>query len=139
MLSSLHAYGRFIYTLQERFPVIQRSTLIVIPLGATMGSVRGTLEFEYGISLRVVEEIDFQRQQIEYYSYTVSRNDERLYWYDPQPHPNDPSLAPTHPHHKHIPPNIKRNRIPAPVLSFTRQNLSALIDEVEQTLLSSKS
>ncbi|MGQ9626402.1 MAG: toxin-antitoxin system TumE family protein [Anaerolineae bacterium] len=28
---------------------------------------------------------------------------ERLYWYDDFPHPNDPILASTFPHHKHIP------------------------------------
>lgn len=28
---------------------------------------------------------------------------EKLYWYDSQPHPNDPILQNTHPHHKHVP------------------------------------
>ncbi|MEN8215749.1 MAG: hypothetical protein ABFS56_05115 [Pseudomonadota bacterium] len=35
-------------------------------------------------------------------------------------------LASTHPHHKHIPPDIKHNRIPAPILSFTHPNLPEL-------------
>jgi hypothetical protein len=34
-------------------------------------------------------------------------------------------------HHKHIPPNIKRNRIPAPDLSFESPNLPFLIGEIE--------
>lgn len=55
-------------------------------------------------------------------------------WYDPQPHPNDPSLASTHPHHKHVPPDIKHNRIPAPGLSFDRPNLPYLIAEIETLL-----
>jgi hypothetical protein len=38
----------------------------------------------------------------------------------------------THPHHKHIPPNIKHNRIPAPGLSFDQPNLPLLIAEIEQ-------
>jgi len=38
-------------------------------------------------------------------------------------------------HHKHIPPNIKRNRTPAPGLSFTRPNLSFLIEEIEREIL----
>ena len=37
-------------------------------------------------------------------------NKEKLYRYDSFPHPNDPSLASTDPHHKHIPPDIKRHR-----------------------------
>lgn len=73
---------------------------------------------------------------IQGYSYAVSRGEERLYWYDPQPHPNEPTLASTHPHHKHVPPNIKRNRIPAPGLSFAEPNLPLLIEEIQQNLLS---
>jgi len=53
------------------------------------------------------------------------------YWYDPTPHPNNPSLAFYHPHHKHVPPDIKHNRIPAPGLSFDRPNLPFLIREME--------
>lgn len=47
----------------------------------------------------------------------------------------DSKLASTHPHHKHIPPNIKHHRIPAPKLSFTRPNIPFLIQEIETTLL----
>jgi hypothetical protein len=60
-----------------------------------------------------------------------------LYWYDSWPHPNDPSLASTHPHHKHVSPGIKHNRIPAPNMSFTRPNLTVLIEEIERDLLGS--
>ncbi len=42
----------------------------------------------------------------------------------------------THPHHKHIPPDIKHNRVPAPGLSFTQPNLPFLIEEIERELLS---
>ncbi len=60
---------------------------------------------------------------------------EKLYWYDSWPHPNDSTLAATHPHHKHILPNIKHHRVPAPDLSFARPNLPALIVEIERDLL----
>jgi len=59
---------------------------------------------------------------------------DKLYWYDSQPHPNDAVLASTYPHHKHVPPNIKHNRIPAPDLSFTRPNLPFLIEEIEREI-----
>jgi hypothetical protein len=60
---------------------------------------------------------------------------EKLYWYDSFPHPNDSSLASTDPHHKHVPPNIKHHRVPAPDLSFTRPNLPFLIEEIEHQVL----
>lgn len=134
VLSSLQEYSRFIYTLAEHYSAIQNSTLIVIPLGATMGSARGILYFEHSITLRVVEEIDFRAARIDYYSYTIEQTGERLYWYDPQPHPDDPTLAANHPHHKHVPPDIKHNRIPAPGLSFEQPNLPFLIREIEGLL-----
>ena len=59
--------------------------------------------------------------------------------------PDDPLSSPrayerfiytlSDPHHKHIPPNIKHHRIPAPNLSFTRPNLPFLIGEIEQEIL----
>jgi hypothetical protein len=44
-------------------------------------------------------------------------------------------LASAHPHHKHVPPHIKRRRIPAPGLSFTHPNLPFLIEEIERVVL----
>jgi len=101
--------------------------------------------------------INFSRGLIVRYSYEVSRfpqpfanrplpeaseycrigypHKQVLYWYDSWPHPHDASLASTHPHHKHVPPDIKRNRIPAPGLSFSRANLPLLIEEIEGELL----
>ncbi|MFQ5641422.1 MAG: DUF6516 family protein, partial [bacterium] len=68
---------------------------------------------------------------LDWYGYEVWQGDKKLYWYDSQPHPNDPRLQSTHPHHKHIPPNLKHNRVPAPEMSFTRPNLPQLIREIE--------
>jgi hypothetical protein len=42
--------------------------------------------------------------------------------------------ASTHPHHKHVPPNIKRNRIPAHGISFTAPNLPQIIQELEELM-----
>ena len=66
------------------------------------------------------------------YGYEAYCGNERLYWYDDFPHPSDPTLAKTHPHHKHVPPNIKRNRIPAPNMKFERPNLDELLKEINE-------
>jgi hypothetical protein len=68
---------------------------------------------------------------VDWYRYEVWQADDKLYWYDSQPHPNEPELQSTHPHHKHVPPDIKHHRISAPKMSFTRPNLPALIQEIE--------
>jgi Family of unknown function (DUF6516) len=77
------------------------------------------------------EEPDFAAGLITSYSYEVYRGDERLYWYDDFPHPEDLTLAATFPHHKHVPPDIKHHRIPAPDISFTHPNLPGLLREIE--------
>jgi len=77
------------------------------------------------------EELDFDAGLITSYGYEVYQGEERLYWYDDFPHPNDASLASTHPHHKHVSPDIKHNRVPAPDISFDRPNLPFLLQEIE--------
>ena len=48
----------------------------------------------------------------------------------------DQVVQPGHfPHHKHVPPDIKHHRVPAPDLSFTRPNLPFLIKEIERQVL----
>jgi hypothetical protein len=113
--------------------------------------------FANGIILCVVEFLNFELGVIEGYGYEVSRrfvsldkpeaptaseyckpaypHKEKLYWYDSFPHPTDPTLASTDPHHKHIPPDIRHHRVPSPDISFTRPNLPFLIAEVEQSFL----
>ena len=104
-----------------------------------MARVSGVLYFANGMRLVIRERILFHRLPavIDAYGYEVWRDEELLYWYDSQPHPNDPNLQSTHPHHKHVPPDIKHNRIPAPGLSFTSPNLPMLIAEIE-TILAQK-
>ena len=60
---------------------------------------------------------------------------EAYIWYDSFPHPNDPALARTDPHHKHIHPDMKHHRVVAPDLSFARPNLPFLIEEIEREIL----
>jgi len=76
------------------------------------------------------EDIDFDASLVASYGYEIYRGDERLYWYDDFPHPQDSSLASTFPHHKHVPPDIKRHRITASGLSFSQPNLPGVIEEI---------
>jgi hypothetical protein len=135
-LRSLEDYELFIYSLVERFPSVHRSTLVCARRGATLARVAGEVHFDQGIRLVVRERLIFDRLPplIESYGYEVWRGEEKLYWYDSQPHPDEPRLKSTHPHHKHIPPDIKHHRIPAPEMSFERPNLPTLIGEIEELI-----
>ena len=136
-LNSLVEYEEFIYTLPQQFPAIDYSTLVVARRGVGAATLRGELIFSGEVRLVVSERLmlDAGSLRIVSYGYEVWRGAEKLYWYDSQPHPNDPSLPGADPHHKHIPPDIKHHRLPAPELSFTRANLPFLIAEIEQALL----
>lgn len=126
-------YELFLYTLSEQFPSVRRSTVTFIRRGASLARVAGELDFDYDIRLVVRERVVYHRLPvvIDWYGYEVWRGNEKLYWYDSQPHPDDPALRSTHPHHKHIPPDIKHHRIPAPKMSFIQPNLPVLIREIE--------
>lgn len=130
-------YESFIFTLPERFPSIRYSTLVFQRLEPFAAIVRGEVLFDKSVQLRVLEILDFDEPErfIQRYSYEVYRDEEKLYWYDPFPHPHIPELASTHPHHKHVSPDIKQHRIPAPNISFAQPNLPFLIREIETTLL----
>ncbi len=137
-LTTIAEYELFVYNLRDTFPSILSSTLRVMRAGPASGRVVGILTFPNHLRLDVAELVDFDagRLEILQYGYVVWRGDERLYWYDSQPHPHNPTLATTDPHHKHIPPDIKHHRVPAPELSFTKSNLPFLIQEIEQLLKS---
>ncbi|MBI3944912.1 MAG: hypothetical protein HY321_03265 [Armatimonadetes bacterium] len=133
---SLREYGTFVYTLRDQFPCIVSSTLVLYQRGRMFAELTGEVSFPEGYRLNVFERLtwDSGSLAIEGYSYEVWRGGEELYWCDSQPHPNDPTLADTDPHHKHVPPDAKHNRIPAPGLSLTEPNLPFLIREVEVLL-----
>lgn len=155
-LSSPEAYQAWIYSLPNSYPAVYRSTLVYIPSGRLFARVEGMLFFEQNTILCVLEYLNFSLNVIEGYGYEVTRSHrsitdpdfpttadycqasypfkDKLYWYDSFPHPHISELASTDPHHKHIHPNIKHNRIPAPDLSFTRPNLPFLIEEVQGVL-----
>jgi hypothetical protein len=134
-------YELFLYTLAERFPAVRRSTITFIRRGLSLARVAGELFFDHGIRLVVRERLiyDCLPMVVDEYGYEVWRDDEKLYWYDSQPHPDDPLLQSTHPHHKHIPPDIKHHRVPAPGMSFTQPNLLTLIPEIESLVQQARS
>ena len=130
-LKSLSDYSRFVAELLGQ-PNVQSSTVAVWSDSPYTSVAEGEVFFTNGLRLRMREEVDLDAGLIMSYGYEVYRGEERLYWYDDFPHPNDPKLASTMPHHKHVPPDIKHNRVPAPNLSFERPNLPALIQEIEE-------
>jgi hypothetical protein len=131
---SLRDYEEFIYTLRQRYPVIESSTLVVVRRSARIVTVSGEVVFPRGYRLVLKERLTFDVGPLVLtrYDYEIWRGNEELAWYDSQPHPNDPSLVATAPHHKHVAPDIKHHQLPAPGLSFTRPNLPFLIHEIEQ-------
>jgi len=130
-LNSYAEYTRFIYNFLAERPTVESHTLVVYTTSQTVGITRGHIVFRSGYILRVFEQIDFVTHHILKYVYELTYQDEQLWWYDPMPHPDIQELQSTHPHHKHVPPDMKHHRIPAPDLSFIEPNLSRLIDEVE--------
>jgi hypothetical protein len=133
-LRTIADYELFLYTLPERYSAIRRSTLVLVRRGSTLARVEGELFFDNHVRLVARERLLANRlpARIDAYGYEVWGGSEKQYWYDSQPHPDVPLLQSTHPHHKHVPPDIKHNRIPAPNMSFTQPNLPALVEEVIQ-------
>jgi hypothetical protein len=120
-------YERLIYSLPGTYPQIASSTLRLYSTGALTAIVEGSVYLRNGLELRVVEALDFKVGHIQRYSYTVLRGNEKIRWYDSEPHPQDPNLASTFPHHYHEPPDIKHNRHLAPGINFQAPNLPTVI------------
>ena len=101
-----------------------------------MASLQGEINFKEGYGINLKERLSFDEGPvvIEDYAYELRHKGEKIAWYDTQPHPDDPNLVSTHPHHKHIPPDIKHHRVPASDMSFNKPNLPALIREIEKLL-----
>ncbi|MFZ5909957.1 MAG: toxin-antitoxin system TumE family protein [Chloroflexota bacterium] len=133
---SFREYEEYVYTLKQRFSNIQRSTLVVIRRGKRAAILKGEIAFEQGYRVTVQERLSFDTGtiEIESYGYEIWRNTQKIAWYDSQPHPDDPELESTYPHHKHIQPDIKHHRIPAPNVSFAHPNIPVLIGEVENLI-----
>jgi hypothetical protein len=134
VLPAFEEYCRLIADLPDQFPCVQSSTLAAYTIGPYVAEVEGEVVFEGNYVLDVWEVLDLSSGTIRMYSYELNHSGERIWWYDPTEHPGDPTLSSSYPHHKHIQPDIKHHRIPAPELSFTRPNLPVLIEGVEELL-----
>ena len=108
-LSSLRDYDRFVCTLQGRYPSITRSALVVVQRGRLYAKLRGELSFQEENRLVVLERPSWDAGPLtlEGKRSEAWHGGEKLCWYDSQPHPDDPTLASPHPHHKHLSPEIK--------------------------------
>lgn len=138
---SLRDYEEFVYPLRQTFSSVKSSTLMVVPRGRRTAVLRGQLIFECGYRLTAQERLSFDNDtvEIESYGYEIWHGSDKTAWYDSQPHPKDRMLQSSYPHHKHVPLDIKHNRIPAPQLSFAQPNLPVLIAEIEALVRSEKS
>jgi hypothetical protein len=134
-LENQQGYERYLYAIPSLHPQVENSTLVFVRTGRYLAKITGEISFKQDVRLKVLQIVDFGRSEILRYSYAVYRNQDKLYWYDPQPHPHIIELTSTHPHHKHVPPDIKHNRVPAPGLSFAQPNLPFLIQEIIDNLL----
>jgi len=128
-LRSAADYEQYLYTLRERFPELVGSTVTLVRRGAALARVSGELVLAGGYRITVRERLLLDREPIvlDWYGYEIWRGAEKLCWYDPQPHPGNPELAATFPHHRHERPHLKHHRVPAPEMSFHQPNLPAVI------------
>lgn len=134
--SSYAEYVQLVFHLLSNRAAVASHTVAVYTVNCTVGITRGEVVFPSGHILRVFEQIDFVAHRIVKYSYELALGDDALWWCDSMPHPQVPELQSSHPHHKHIPPEIKHHRIPAPEMSFERPNLPGLLTQVEQIISS---
>jgi hypothetical protein len=129
-LDDIAGYSAWVYALGERHPFVTHSTLALAPVGAMLGKLEGRIECPGGLRVEVWELVDFSTRRIRAYSYEVYRGEEKVCWYDSWPHPEIPALAATFPHHKHILPNLRDHRVPAPGIRFDAPNLDTVLEDV---------
>lgn len=128
-------YEALVYSLVEEYDEVERSALYIYSTSASAGILQGDVFLRENLRIAVVEVLDFRVGRIRNYSYTVYHGEDKVRWYDPQPHPENQDLAETFPHHFHEEPDpstssgqsIKHNRKPAPGISFEALNLPTLI------------
>jgi len=123
-------YENLIYSLPDVYPnLVRHSTLHLYSTSALTAVLRGEIILKNELRIKILEVLDFKEKQIRQYSYSVFHGEQKIRWYDPQPHSEEPRLAKTFPHHFHTSPDIKHNRQPAPGITFDSPNLSVLLND----------
>ena len=134
-LENIASYSAFVYALRERHSFVTGSTLTLAPIGATLAKLEGRIECQDGVYLEAWELVDFAERRMRTYSYEVYRAREKICWYDAWEHPEISALAVTFPHHKHVMPDLRNNRVPAPGIGFDAPNLDVVLADVRRDLL----
>jgi len=134
-LENIANYSAFVYGLRERHEMVTGSTLTLAPIGATLAKLEGRVECQAGIHLDVWELVDFAARRIRTYSYEIYCRGEKVCWYDAWEHPEIPELAATFPHHKHVLPDLRDNRVPAPGIRFEAPNLDVVLEDIRREWL----
>ena len=140
-IQSIEDYELYLYTLAEKFQLIKHSTLVLVRRGASLARVSGEIHFGQGYRLVVRERLMYHCSPIliDWYGYEILKGEMKICRYDSQPHPDEKKLESSYPHHKHVQPNMSRNRIPAPEMSFSPPNLPVLIREIERLIKKDRS
>jgi hypothetical protein len=92
---SLDSYEEFVYRIRDYSPRISFSTLVLQRRGKLAGVLKGEIAFAKDITLAVFENLNFLTPDGNFivdYGYEVKSGDATQYWYDSQPHLNDPTL-----------------------------------------------
>ena len=134
-LEDISSYSAYVYAVADRYPFVTGSTLTLALIGATLAKLEGRIDCKAGVHLEVWELVDFAACRIRTYSYEIYREGEKICWYDAWEHPEIPELAATFPHHKHLPPNLRENRVPAAGVSFESPNLDIVLEDVRRNWL----
>jgi hypothetical protein len=71
-------YGALISSLQERYPSIQRATLVLATIGPTLAKLEGQVTFVGNVILDIWELIDFEAGRIRSYSYESYQAGEKI-------------------------------------------------------------
>ena len=137
-LDGIASYSAFVYAVAERHSFVTHTALTLAPIGATLAKLEGRIECQGGVHVEVWELIDFRARRIRTDSYEVYRGDEKLSWYDAWEHPEIPELTATFPHHKHVQPNMRDNRVAAPGIRFDAPNLDVVLADVRRNWLPSQ-
>ena len=67
-----------VYSLPERYPIIQRSTWVLATRGLTLAKLEGQIFFTGNVILDVWELLDFETRRIRNYSYEIYRVAKKL-------------------------------------------------------------